>query len=80
MKRINFLKTPSQSNLTVYSDGCPLEFVCSKDTKNYTVQPVPGSLPALTHPTAGAFVDIDGDLAAGMDTKMEVQSQLKLFS
>lgn len=55
-------------------------FVCSKDTKNYTVQPVPGSLPAFTHPTAGAFVDIDGDLAAGMDTKMEVQSQLKLFS
>lgn len=57
-----------------------LFFVCSKDTKNYTVQPVPGSLPALTHPTAGAFVDIDGDLAAGMDRKMEVQSQLKLFS
>lgn len=50
-------------------------FVCSKDTKNYTVQPVPGSLPALTHPTAGAFVDIDGDLAAGMDMKMQVQSQ-----
>lgn len=50
-------------------------FVCSKDTKNYTVQPVPGSLPTLTHPTAGAFVDIDGDLAAGMDMKMQVQSQ-----
>lgn len=55
-------------------------FVCSKDTKNYTVEPVPGSLPALTHPTAGAFVDIDGDLAAGMDMKIEVQSLLKLFS
>lgn len=42
-------------------------FFCSKDTKNYTVQPVPGHLPALTHPTAGAFVDFDGNLAAGME-------------
>lgn len=48
-------------------------FVCSKDTKNYTVQPVPGSLPTLTHPTAGAFVDIDGDLAAGMDMNIQLQ-------
>lgn len=68
---VNFLKTPTQSNFIVYSDGCPLEcfFFCSKDTKNYTVQPVPGSLPALTHPTAGAFVDFDGNLAAGMEWK-----------
>lgn len=76
-KKINFLKTPCRSNLIVYSDGCLLEFVCSKDTKNYTVQPVPGSLPTLTHPTAGAFVDIDGDLAAGMD--MNIQLQLNLI-
>lgn len=46
-------------------------FFCSKDTKNYTVQQVPGSLPALTHPTAGVFVDFDGNLAAGMDMKMK---------
>lgn len=68
---VNFLKTPTQSNFIVYSDGFPLEcfFFCSKDTKNYTVQPVPGSLPALTHPTAGAFVNFDGNLAAGMEWK-----------
>ncbi|XP_052712259.1 T-cell immunomodulatory protein-like [Crassostrea angulata] len=46
------------------SGGVRKYWIFHKDTKNYTVQPVPGSLPALTHPTAGAFVDIDGDLAA----------------
>ena len=42
-------------------------FFPSQNVKNYTTQPVPGSLPALTHPTAGAFVDLNSNMVAGIN-------------
>ncbi|XP_022344264.2 T-cell immunomodulatory protein-like [Crassostrea virginica] len=37
-----------------------------QNVKNYTTQPVAGSLPALTHPTAGAFVDLNSNMVADL--------------
>lgn len=66
-KKINFLKILCRLNLIVYLDGCLLDFVCSKDIKNYIVQLVFGSFLVLIYLIAGVFVDIDGDLIVGMD-------------
>jgi hypothetical protein len=45
----------------------------SQNKKNYTEEAVPGNPPALTHPTAGAFVDLDNNLVAGMTHIMILQ-------
>lgn len=44
-------------------------FTYSQNKKNYTEETVVGNLSALTHPTAGAFVDLNNDLVAGMTLK-----------
>ncbi|XP_061162912.1 T-cell immunomodulatory protein-like [Saccostrea echinata] len=60
------------------SQGPRFYWIFHQNVKNYTEEAVPGNPPALSHPTAGAFVDIDNNLVADLCVMSELGGKRQL--